>query len=68
MYVDYAWRALIDVLYALKTNGSTTKNSLRRSFLSYDNFSLNCVQPTSYIELGELAFPLQSKLFLQVPV
>ena len=27
-------------------------------FLSYDNYYCNCVQPTNYTELEELAFPL----------
>ena len=47
-------------------NISSLKNQQFASiFLSYDNFSLNCVQPTNYIELEKLAFPLQSNVFLQ---
>ena len=34
-------------------------------FLRHDDFSSNCAQPTNDIELEELAFPLQSKVFLE---
>ena len=50
-----------------KCFGSTTKmNCLDQSFLSYDNFELNCVQPTNYIELDELAFPLNQRYFTAI--
>ena len=51
-----------------KRLGSTTRVNATVSInlFIYDNFSLNCVQPTNNIELGELVFPLQSKVFFTV--